>query len=510
MANKFEITISAIDRASATVRKVNKEFGKTFRPLTRIKSSAAALGREIGIPTLGKNLAKVGKAAQTAASKLSIVAAPLTAIIGGGTIAGVVDLATAWGHLGMETAQTAQTLGVSIGFLQSTRGAASALGIDAGAATGSIKSLGDTMQDAFYGRNQMALAMLGQLGIRIHRTKDGAVDTTRAFMDMSRAISHIKSAQVQGLVARTFGMEAMLPLLRQGPEAIKAYQKRVEALGGVMSNSAVQSANKFALSLNYLKIAGQSVRNAIGDKLMPILSPLVDKLTNWLGANRELIATRVTQFVQGFATWLQQVDFTKVLNGITDFIQGIGKVVDFIGGWKNAVIGVAAVMAGPMVLSVLQVVGAVGKLVVGLSPVLRIVGVLTAEFLALKAASSWFFEKIGTLTSSGALSQNSWLASMNSWMAGGPNNQAFQLHMSPKAMAYQQQQAAARAAQGGNSPAAPVTTVYTPGASPAASSRHDVHVNVEFKNAPPGTVATTRTGGKGPAPVRVAHAMAGA
>lgn len=522
MANNFQIKISAIDDATKVVRKINNEIGKSFRPLANMKRSAQSLGREMGIGALGSKIMSVGKNAAQTAGHLSGIAAPLTALVGGGSIAAIAALATEWGRLGAETARTATTLGISTGYLQSMRGAAAAAGLSSDAMTGSIKALGDTMQDAMYGRNQMALSMLSQLGIGIHHTKDGAVDTTRAMTDMSRAIHGIKSPQVQGLVARTFGLEAVLPLLRQGPEAIAAYQKKVESLGGVMSGSSIQAAEKFGLSLNYLKIATEGVRNTIGDRLMPILNPLVDKFTEWLGKNRELIATRIAEFVEGFAKWLEKVDFNNVLDGITDFIKGVASVVDWIGGWKNAAIGLGLVMAGPLILSVVTLTSGIASLSLGIAGLILKMALCVPAIAEFSAIAVSGFSAMETAMTFPLLSLGAVVAALGAGVAAGlALNKVFEMLSGGKSIGSKifewtndtpdltawnpskNRSMSAPAAQTISSVAAAQSGAQT-------SAPQSVSVDVHFKNAPPGTGASARDSGNNQVPVRVAHAMSGA
>ncbi len=386
MANNFQIIISAVDRATATVRKVNRSMERLTRPIAQIKRSMGSLSREMGLDKLGRSMMNVGKSAWDVAGKIGSIVSPLAAIAGVGSIAGIAALATEWARLGFEVGRTAATIGISTGTLQSLRGAAQLAGVSSEALTGGLKSLGDTMQDALYGRNQQALVMMNRLGIGIHRTADGTVDTTRAFMDLSRVLSGMHNPQVQGLIARTFGLEESLPLLRQGPAAIEAYQKKIADLGGVQSNAAIEAAAQLGMKMNMLHVAVGGVRNEIGARLAPILMPFIEQLANWLGKNRELIATRVGEFVESFAHWLEKVDFNKVLNGIAEFIKDIKSAVDWMGGWKNAAIALVVVMNGSLIASVISLGVALTSTAVGglalLNKGLLLAGVNTVPLLA--------------------------------------------------------------------------------------------------------------------------------
>jgi hypothetical protein len=385
--NPFKIVITAVDKATSTVHKINRSFDRLTRPIRRLNQSIKALGRAAGFDRLGAALRGVIHTTRDLAAQLRSIAAPMLALIGGGTIAGLWGLARAWGQLGAQIGQTAATIGISITDLQALRGAAQAAGLSTQALDSGLKSLGDTLEDALYGRNSQALVTLNRLGIGIHKTASGAIDTKRALLDLSRVMARIKSPQVQGLVARTFGVESLLPLLRQGPKAIEAYQKRVAELGGVMSTDAIRAAEQFGLSLHYLGIATQGVRNAIGEKLLPVLQPLINRLTAWIGKNRELIATRVAQFVERLARWLERLDFDQIGESLSSFIQKVEDAVDWLGGWKNAALLVVVAMNGSLIASVINLGVALAGLGAALwaNPILLAIGVIAgAIFLIYK------------------------------------------------------------------------------------------------------------------------------
>lgn len=354
MSNNFKIVISATDNATETIRKINESFAKMSRPMVKLQRSAGALDKELGLEKIGKSLRRVTRSTQDVVSGLSKIAAPIAAIAGIGSIASVAALATEWGHLGLEVTNTAAGIGVATSTLLSLRGAARIAGVSAETLTGSLKSVGDTMEDALYGRNQSALMLLNKLGIGIHKTADGSIDAVRGFKELATAISKVKSAQVQGLIARQFGLEAALPLIRKGAKGIEEYQRKVQEFGGVRTQAAIAAAADFGLKLNYLSVATQGLKNSIGETLIPILMPFVEKLAKWVAANRELIATKVAQFIKGFAEWLDKINFDDVLKGCTKFIKSISDVVEGLGGWKTVALGLGAVMTLNLLAPVAQ------------------------------------------------------------------------------------------------------------------------------------------------------------
>lgn len=354
MANTFTITINAVDKASATVRKVNDSVSRMTRPFEEVGKSFKSLGRELGFERIGKNLTNIGREAGGAARSISNIVAPMAAITGIGSVAGVAALAVNWAKLGRSIDNSAHGIGISAGQLQTFQGAAKMVGIDTELATGSLNSLATTMQDAQWGRNQGALLMLNKLGIGLKKAKDGSWDVVGEYKAIAIAIASQKSPQVQALIANNLGLGGMLPFLREGAAGIERYEATVKRLGYVMSDDAVQRGKEFSQSLAGLNIVIDGTKNAIGDKLIPVMKPLVDQFTNWLAVNRDLIASDIGEWAKGFAVWINKVEWKKIGDGIINFGKGVGKVVDWLGGWENAAILVIGVMNAGLIGSVLS------------------------------------------------------------------------------------------------------------------------------------------------------------
>lgn len=354
MANSFTITISAVDKATATVRKVNDAIGRLTRPFEDVGKSFKSLGHELGFEKIGKSLGNIGRDAGSAARSIGNIVAPMAAITGLGSVAGIAALADNWAHLGRSIDNSARGIGISAGQLQSAQGAAKLLGIDASTTTASLDGLATTMQDAQWGRNQGALLMFNKLGIGLKKTKEGANDVIGEYKAVANAIAKETNPQVQALIASSLGLGAMLPFLRDGAGGIERYETMVKRLGYVMGDDAVKRGKEFSMSLAGLGIAVDGVKNSIGDNLIPVMKPLVDQFGIWLATNRELIATDIGEWAKGFAKWINSIDWKGVGDGIVKFGEGIGKVVGWLGGWENAALVVVGVMNIGLIGSVLS------------------------------------------------------------------------------------------------------------------------------------------------------------
>ncbi|AUB74890.1 hypothetical protein B195_008655 [Pseudomonas sp. Lz4W] len=354
MANTFSITISAVDKATATVRRVNDSISRLTRPFQDVGKSFKSLGRELGFEKIGRNLGTIGREASGAARCIGSIIAPMAAVTGLGSVAGIAVLAKNWATLSRSIDSSSHSIGISSGQLQSFQGAAQMVGVEASATTSSLDGLANTMQDAQWGRNQGALLMFNKLGIGLKKTKDGTWDVVAQYKAVATAIAKEASPQKQKLIARAFGMENMLPFLRQGAAGIERYEAMVKRLGYVMGDDAVKRGKAFSLSLAGLGVVIDGVKNSIGDALIPAMKPLIDQFSLWLAANRELIATDIGNWAKGFATWINKIDWKEIGDGIVKFGKGIGDVVKWLGGWENAAILVAVAMNAGLIGGVLM------------------------------------------------------------------------------------------------------------------------------------------------------------
>ncbi|MEG1856905.1 MAG: transglycosylase SLT domain-containing protein, partial [Acinetobacter sp.] len=165
------------------------------------------------------------------------------------------------------------------------------------------------------------------------------------------------------------------------------YQAEVKRLQGNISPAMTEKASKFALSINKMKIAADSTKAAIADKLIPVFQPLIEKWTKWLSVNRETVSDKIAKLAERLAKWLDKVDFEKVIDGIVRFVEGcvsitkwIDKTVDKFGGWES-VIKTVGVLIG------VGLVANIGLAVAGLVGLIAKLGIATTSMTALRWAS---------------------------------------------------------------------------------------------------------------------------
>ncbi|MDA8230146.1 MAG: hypothetical protein M0006_02285 [Magnetospirillum sp.] len=288
--HKLQIRIGAKDEATSVIRKVGRSLGF----LKPADASATLGGGGARLASASRSLLDLGRSAGKAAESIAAVAAPMAAITGGASLAGTVALASHWAEAGRRIANTAEVTGVSARNLQRLGGAARLSGLSADSMTGSLSTLGRTMQDASAGRNQNALVLFGKLGLVMRRTKDGAMDAADMLRQVSDAVRRQTNPQTQATILDAFGIDrSLLPLLRQGGAGVDALADKAERLGSVMSDRDVAAAKTLQGSFAGLGESAIGVSNAIGAHLAPVLRPLADKAAAWTAKNKDMVASIV-------------------------------------------------------------------------------------------------------------------------------------------------------------------------------------------------------------------------
>ncbi|MBS0360516.1 MAG: hypothetical protein JSR98_03980 [Proteobacteria bacterium] len=211
-----------------TIKKLGSvDFGESLTEgLSRIGEASREANEHVshlthGVLSLGgKAPGLLGEVADGAGVMAGALAGTAAAVVGLGV--GAYMLGEKWAKTGGEIGRTAQTLGVTTDFLQGARAAGERFGVTADQTTASVDGLAQTLWDAAHGGNNFALGVLGQMNIGLKKTKDGAIDTAQALYDIADAVAAQKDPGAQRALARTFGLEAMLPTLRKGSAALKA------------------------------------------------------------------------------------------------------------------------------------------------------------------------------------------------------------------------------------------------------------------------------------------------
>jgi hypothetical protein len=217
-------------------------------------------------------------------------------------VAGLLGAAKYTADAGDEAVNTAQKLGLTAEAYQELAYAVRVSDVEQGSFTSGMDILASTARSAAEGGKEAAKA-LAAVGVsardsngRLKPSSDLLLEISAAFAAMDDQQRKLAPGLARGIFGR--GGTAMLPLLFQGPEAIRALMAESRNLGGVLSEVQAQAGDDFNDDLFRLFTAIKGIRNEIGSQLLPLLNPLVNQLREWLSANRELIGSSIAPFLR--------------------------------------------------------------------------------------------------------------------------------------------------------------------------------------------------------------------
>jgi hypothetical protein len=327
-SNDFKIVISASDKATASIRRINNSISKMTRPFTEVQRSMGNLKKELDRNPVVKGMKAISNAAVGVAESVAKIAAPMAALVGVGSIAGIGMLVSEWGKLGFEVSKTSSLLDVSASSLHSLRGAARLAGVSSEELTGGLSNLQTTLQDAKWGRNPAIAGLMTRLGMSFHQTANGSVDVIKSFEDVAKAVAAQKDVGAKHTVARAFGMESLLPLLMKSQTERKKLQEEAQRLNPLLDP---QKAAAYTEQIFKMDMAIDGLKSTIGDALMPVLQPMVEQFTKFIGLHKEEIGKKLSEWVDRFTKWVQSDDFKKLIDNMEKIGNAIVWVIDKVG-----------------------------------------------------------------------------------------------------------------------------------------------------------------------------------
>ncbi|MBW9336196.1 lytic transglycosylase domain-containing protein [Herbaspirillum sp. RU 5E] len=340
MANNFTITISAIDKTTEVVKKINAQVEKIYAPFDNIKKREEALSKEVGSNRLIKQMEGVAESAGKAADRLRSMVAPLAAIFGLGSIAGAALLATRLGRVEVSLLNQATALGMSTQELQKWQGVAKLAGLSAEDMNSALSNVGEKLDNAF--RTPETVRDMNAIGLQMHRLKNGSIDTGRALLDIAAAMEKQGNVETKKRIADAFGVSSLFSLLVQGRKAVQDFLAESGRLTKFFTPEEVSRAREYQKHVAALGLSFEGLQHKLGIAVMPAFERMIgvaDRLVDKYGA---IVATKVAEYAEKLAGWIDKTDFAKVADDV-------GKFVDKLGGLEGIAIGIAAItFAGPI------------------------------------------------------------------------------------------------------------------------------------------------------------------
>ena len=207
--------------------------------LGAVRAAGAAAGTGLG------EAAASGGVLSGALGVVGVVASATIGILASAAYA-AVSMANGWAKGAASIGRTAEIIGVGTKAMQEFSAAAERVGVDKDKATGTLGSLSQNLNDARYGRNPAATAILGRLGVEMKTNADGTVDVGAMLPAIADALARQNSSgrrtAAQGL---GIGLDA-LPAFTQGSKALAADMADASVHANVLTDDQISTGTRIA------------------------------------------------------------------------------------------------------------------------------------------------------------------------------------------------------------------------------------------------------------------------
>jgi hypothetical protein len=154
----------------------------------------------------------------------------------------------------------------------------------------------------------------------------------------------------------------LMPLLSGGADGLRKMRVEAHKFNLVLDDSDTGASGAFVESLARMQGSLKGVGFALGRTLLPPLTKLMERFSEWVAVQGKIIAG-------GCAEWVAGIDLDRVFASIESGIATLGnlarttdRVAQFFGGWKNVLLAVGAIIAGKFLSSLFTLAGAFAKL----------------------------------------------------------------------------------------------------------------------------------------------------
>jgi hypothetical protein len=405
VADKIDISAVArvVDQASGPIRAIQGAIGRAAQAATSAAASFVRLGTAGAFGGMAQNLRNVGGAAARLGGQIKGFLAPIGAIAGvagiGGAIAAMKDYISTAASVG----KASRRLGISTDALQGFRYAAGS----AETADTALKQLQKTLATVSAGGKKVAstATLLGKFGVGAKQIKEGNLE--QILPAIAEGFKKNENPVLRARMAiALFGKagQELIPFLAKGKDGIAALVDEARRLGIIIPPEEIARAEEANKAFRDMNLAFTGLRNVIGAELVPIITPLVKEITEWLVANREWLRININGAIRVLGgvfktlyTAMKQINWAALFGWLQ---WGVG----LIGGWENAIIALVAVMNAGLIKSVLGIGAAIGKLALSalaFNPLtLAIVALAAGAFLIYRnwdKIGPWFKQQFETI-----------------------------------------------------------------------------------------------------------------
>lgn len=291
---------------------------------------------------------KVVNLGTSIAALAGTMAAGATAIFG---------VAKATANAGDEAIKMAQKVGMNVEKLQELIYAGSLADLTAEQIGGSMRFLNRNLEQAATGSKEAAEGFK-DLGIDIKNADGSLKGSDQIMSEVAARFEKMPDGIKKSAVAmKIFGKSGadLIPLLNGGAEGLSKAAQEARDYGLIIDEEAARASEEFNDNLTRLQAMATGITRTVGAKLIPIIGNLVDKIMDFVKANRGVITSKIDRFFSGLAVYVERA--WRILMALTDAVEGL---LEVFGGLENVL---KAIGVGFLIFTSGSILYGIGKLI---------------------------------------------------------------------------------------------------------------------------------------------------
>ncbi len=282
------ITITAADKASPSIERINKTIERLRGPADRASKVFKGFGETSGVNRMAEGVKVLGNHSLSFARSIERAAAPMASITSAASIAGVIELSRQWAKAGNSIRNVSYALSMPVDRVSALQGGAKLAGSSVEAMTKSLQGVNEAVKDAQFHRQDAAtpywqmlhIAPVGPDGKPI--TPDQML---RQFADATKNMTPHARMRAEG----AFGIDPSLdPMLRNGSKGFDAYVAQAQKSGGVITQQMADDAKKMNSAWQRLGENIEGVGNRIVDSWSGTATKVARTTSRWIEHNTGL------------------------------------------------------------------------------------------------------------------------------------------------------------------------------------------------------------------------------
>lgn len=287
---------------------------------------------------------------------------------------GLFALVKTTANSGDRFAKMSQSVGITVERLQELDLMARLGGASFEEMTQSLTFVSRNMEKAAKGSKTMQAAFR-EAGITLAEIRSGTVGSDQALERIGRTFSRMPDGPKKtALAMELFGRSGarMIPMLNAMGNGLTETQRKILEMNTITEEQA-RASEVFNDAMTVMLDGIRGVGRQIAVGLLPVATEIVETITQWVVANKELLLQNIGGFVNGLTRFLR-----SALRYITLVVEALSGLMRAFGGAESATWLFLTAIAS---LSGLMVLAGIGKLIMGLRGLATAITLVNAKAL---------------------------------------------------------------------------------------------------------------------------------